>query len=132
MSNLDTIRKRIEQLEKLTEENRVNKEMLKGELENEMTYLEAVEEVKAAVQKRKQIKEEILQKGPNQEIVKSVKDNQEEMSTLREILSAELLAFYQETKIEEVAGRRFMFNAKIMPKNTYEKRNQLGQYDSHE
>lgn len=129
VADLETIRKRIEQLEKLSEENRINKEMLKGELENEMTYLEAAEEVKAAVQKRKQVKDEILSKGPNQEVVANVKNNQEEIATLRDILSAELMEFYQESQQDEVAGRKFVLSAKILPKNNFDKRNQLGQYD---
>jgi len=118
----ETIRKRIETLDKLQEENRINKEMLKGELENDMQYLEAAEQVKAATQKRKELKQAILDQGPNQEIVKNIKDNQEEISTLREILSAELMDFYQTTKSEEVAGRRFVFSAKILPKGVNEKR----------
>lgn len=132
MADTETIRKRIEQLEKLIEENRINKEMLKGELENDMAYLGAMEEVKAAVQKRKQLKQEILDKGPNQEVLSNIKNNQEEIVTLKEILSAELMSFYQETKSEEIAGRKFIFNAKLLPKNRIEKRNNLGQYESTE
>lgn len=128
MAEAETIRKRIEQLDKLQEENRINREMLKGELENDLAYLETVEQIKAASQKRKELKQAILDKGPNQEIVQSIKDNQEEISTLKEILSAELVDFYQKTKSEEVAGRRFVLSVKILPKGAGEKRNDLGQY----
>jgi len=128
VAEAETIRKRIETLDKLQEENRINKEMLKGELENDLAYLETVEQVKAASQKRKELKQAILDKGPNQEIVASIKDNQEEISTLREILSVELMDFYQKTKSEEIAGRRFVFSAKILPKGVNEKRDVLGKY----
>lgn len=131
--NLDTIRKRIEQLEKLQEEIKINKEMLKGELENEDAYLQAADEVKAAVQKRKQIKDEILAKGPNQEVVANIKNSQEEISTLRDILSAELTEYYRENNIDEIAGRKFILSAKVLPKGASpDKRNTLGQYEAGE
>lgn len=133
MVEISTIQKRIEQLEKIREEVRIAKEMLKGELENELTYLEVAEEVKAAVQKRKQIKDEILSKGPNQEVVASIKSNTEEMATLNEILSAELMQLYQEKQTDEIADRKFKVSAKLMPKKTnYDKRDGFGQYSSDE
>jgi hypothetical protein len=133
VADIATIQKRIEQLEKLHEEVRIAKEMLKGELENDLTYLEVAEEVKAAVQKRKQIKDEILGKGPNQEVVANIKSNAEEMATLNEILSAELMQIYQENQVDEIAGRKFKVNAKLMPKKAnYENRDNYGQYASAE
>lgn len=132
--DLSVIQKRIAELEKLQEENRISREMLKGELENEMPYLEAVEEVKAAVVKRKQIKDEILSKGANQEVVVNIKNNQEEIKTLRDILSAELAQLYSEQKIDEVTDasgetRKFKVNVKLLPKRaTYDQRNAFGQY----
>ncbi|MFA7253726.1 MAG: hypothetical protein WC107_04170 [Patescibacteria group bacterium] len=125
--DIATIQKRIEQLEKLEQEFKINKEMLKGELENEVTYLEVAEEVKAAVQKRKQIKDEILSKGPNQEVVSNIKSTQEEIGTLKEILSAELTEIYRENQTDEIAGRKFKINAKLLPKKG-EFRNDYGQF----
>lgn len=133
MVDIATIQKRIEQLEKIREEVRIAKEMLKGELENDLTYLETVEEVKAAVQKRKQIKDEILAKGPNQEVVANIKNNTEEMATLNEILSAELMQIYQEQQTDEIADRKFKVSAKLMPKKgNFDKRNGFGQYSGEE
>ena len=129
MVDISTIQKRIEQLEKIKEEVRIAKEMLKGELENDLSYLEVVEEVKAAVQKRKQIKDGILSTGPNQEVVANIKNNAEELATLNEILSAELMQIFQEQQTDEIAGRKFKVNAKLMPKKgNFENRDGYGQY----
>ena len=129
MVDISTIQKRIEQLEKIKEEVRIAKEMLKGELENDLSYLEVVEEVKAAVQKRKQIKDGILSTGPNQEVVANIKNNAEELATLNEILSAELMQIFQEQQTDEIAGRKFKVNAKLMPKQgNFENRDGYGQY----
>ena len=126
--DIEMILKRIGQLEKLQEEVKINKDMLKGELENDLKYLEVVEEVKAAVQKRKQIKDEILGTGPNQEVVANIKNENEEISTLKEILTAELVAHFQENQTDEIAGRKFKLNARLLPKNYSESRNNFGQY----
>jgi hypothetical protein len=127
--DLETIRKRIDQLEKLEQEVKINKEMLKGELENEASYLEVVEESKLTAQKKKQIKDEILGKGSNQEGQKNIKDTQEEIATIREILSAELTEFYQENQTDQVANRKFKITAKLLPKkDNYQDRDDTGRY----
>lgn len=129
--DLTTIQKRIDQLEKLQEEVKISKEMLKGELENDLAYLEAAEETKTVGQKKKQIKDEILGKGPNQEILANIKNNVDEMTTLKEILSAELMQFYQESQTDEIANRKFVVSAKLLPKKSnFDNRNGFGQYDS--
>ena len=131
--DIETIRKRIEQVEKLQEEIKISKEMLKGELENEMNYLEAAEAVKAAVQKRKVIKDEILGTGPNQEVASTIKENADELKTLREILSAELQEYHEKSHTDEVVGRKFVVLAKLLPKNfKFEKRDGEGKYESAE
>jgi hypothetical protein len=131
--NLETVQKRIEQLEKLEEEVRISKEMLKGELENEVAYLEVTEEMKAVGQKRKGIKDEILGRGPNQEVVATIKENVEEITTLKEILSAELMQVYQENNTDQILDRKFKVMVKLLPKKgKFENRNGFGQYDSGE
>ncbi len=127
MAEISTIQKRIEQLDKLQAQIKINRDMLKGELENELPYLECVEEVKAVTQKRKQIKDEILGRGPNQEILKSIKDDQEEISTLKEILSAELMEFWEKSQTEQIADRKFKVSASLLPRKE-EYRNGYGQY----
>jgi hypothetical protein len=132
---LQSIQKRIVQLEKLQQEVRISREMIKGELENDTRYDEAAVEVKAATAKRKQIKDEILGSGPNQEIVRTIKENAEEISTLREILSAELAQYYSENNTDEIvdsfgATRKFHLEAKLLPAGKiYDKRDDQGRYD---
>lgn len=132
--DLSTVQKRISLLEKYSQENRELKEMIKEELENEIKYVEAVEETKAAVNKRKQIKDEILANGPNQKMLETIKSNSEEIATLREILSSELMQVYEENKTDEIAdengeNRKFKINVKLLPKGVkLDKRDNLGQY----
>lgn len=130
--DLSTIQKRISQLEKFEEEAKIIKEMLKGELENEESYLQAAEKVKEAVKERKQIKDQILALGSNQEAMANIKNLQEEVSTLREILSAELTELFQENDTDIITdefgtARKFKVMAKLLPKKG-EKRNEEGRY----
>jgi len=119
--DISAIRKRISSIEKYTQENREMKEMIKEELENDLRYVESVEELKAAAQKKKQLKEEILATGPNQKIVETIKSNSEEIGLLRDILSAELIEVYAENKTDEITdeageSRKFKINVKLLPK----------------
>lgn len=119
--DISAIQKRISLMEKYLTETREAKQMIKEELENDMTYLEAAEEVKAAVAKRKRLKDEILSQGPNQKLQDTIKSNKEEISLLREILSTELIQVYQENKTDEIAdesgeSRKFKINVKLLPR----------------
>ena len=119
--DISAIQKRISLMEKYMTETREAKQMIKEELENDMTYLEAAEEVKAAVAKRKRLKDEILSQGPNQKLLDTIKSNKEEISLLREILSTELIQVYQENKTDEIAdesgeSRKFKINVKLLPR----------------
>jgi len=127
--DLNAVSKRIEQLEKLKEETKIQKEMLKGELENEPEYLEVANEAKAVNLKKKTIKDEILGRGPNQEVVAKIKDNAEEMTTLREILSAELVQLFHENNTDEIADQKIKVTGSLVPKGKqYDKRDFSGQY----
>ena len=127
--DLDVIKKRIEQLNKLKEEMKIQKELVKGELENEESYLAANEEAKAANQKKKQIKDEIMGRGANQEVLAKIKDDNEEMATLKEILSAELVQLFHENNTEEIADQKIKIIGTLIPKNKqYDKRDNYGQY----
>lgn len=129
MSDLVSIERTIERLEKFKEEIRIAQEMLKGELENDDSFQEATEAAKEATAAKKRIKDEILSKGPNAKIVDDIKYNREEISTLREVLSAELIDLYSKSGSDEVANRKFVVSAKLLPKNSKgEKRNEIGQY----
>ncbi len=124
---MDTIRKRIEQLTKLKEEIKIQKELLKGELENEEEYLKVAEEAKAASQKKKQIRDEILGRGANQETLAKIKDDNEEISTLKEILSAELVQIFHENNTDEIAGQKIKVIGTLVPNaKQYDKKNYSG------
>jgi predicted RNase H-like nuclease (RuvC/YqgF family) len=119
-----SVAKRIEMLERLTEEVRACREMLKSELESNPQYVEAFEEAKEVVSKKKRIKDEILSTGPNQKLVSEMKDNLEEISTLKEILNQELIDLWEKEKTDEIADpsggtRKFVVTVKLMPKKGY-------------
>lgn len=125
---------------KTLEEHEVNiknaREMLKGELDNSPEYQNAVEEAKEANDKKKRIKDEILSKGPNQKLLLEVKENTEEILTLKEILSAELIQIHDEEKSDSITDangevRKFKVVAKILPKNgSYQSRDSWGKYEN--
>lgn len=130
-----TIQKRIELLEKYQEEVKNAKDMLQGELENSDEYLKAEEEAKEAVSIKKQAKDAVLAHGPNQKLLADIKANTEEITTLKEILSVELMQIYQEKKTDEFHDangepRKFKISVRLLPKRgIYQNRNTIGQYD---
>lgn len=134
--DINTIQKRIDLLEKYEEEIRTAREMLNGELENSVEYLAADEEAKEAAKKKKQIKEEILNLGPNQKLAADIKANTEEIKTLKEILSVELMQVYKESDSDEFNDangepRKFKVSVRLLPKKgVFQNRNNFGQYQS--
>jgi len=119
--DIASIQKRIEIMEKLKEEIRTAKEMLSGELENNPEYLELEEEVKQATAKKKRLKEEIQNSGPNQKLSADIKSNNEEIATLKEILSQELFQLYKENDTDEITDangetRKIRFSASLASK----------------
>lgn len=132
--DITAIQKRISRLEKYTVETREMKEMIKEELENDLSYCEVVDEAKALAQKKKQLKDDLLAAGPNQKILDSIKSNTEEIKLLKEILSAELIEVYAERRTDEIAdaegeSRKFKINVKILPKGVKsEGRDEFGKY----
>lgn len=118
---LSTIHKRLTEVENYKQENKVAREALKNEMENNTAYLEACEEVKAATEKRKRIKSEILAQDETQKILIDINENKVELETLEEILSAELVEYHQENKTDEIEDaegekRQIKIVAKVMPK----------------
>lgn len=119
--DISQIQKRIGLLEKMAKEVRDARDMLKDELENDPIYIEVVKEADEAVSKKKRIKEEILGRGPNLKLSEDIKANNEEMKTLKEILSAELTQVWGESQIDEITDhngdvRKFLVGAKLLPK----------------
>lgn len=131
-----TVPRRIEQIETLEKENREARLMLKESLENDPIYLESIEEVRSATLKRQKIKNAILAKNENQKIQAGVKENIEELGTLRDILSLELMKIYQEKQTDEIVDqfgepRKFKIFAKLLPrKKRYDERDEEGKYSS--
>lgn len=119
--DIQAVHRRIELIEKLEQDIRISKQALKDELENEPGYLEVVAETKEILTKKKRIKDEILSVGNNKQILESIKDNQEELNTLSEVLAQELMEHYQTSKTNEIedasgAPRKFVLSVKILPK----------------
>lgn len=113
--------RRIALLEKYKEENRIARETLKAALEDSPDYEAAASEAKAAAQKKKQIKDQLWSTPDNQALLQKIKENQEEIATLEEILNTELMDFYQRENVDEIPDesgepRKFKVSVKLLPK----------------
>lgn len=118
-----TIRNRMRMIDELEEENKVSKELLKSALENNEEYTAAAQETKEALTKRRRIKEKILEEPENKKVNENIKANKEEIKALHEILSAELVEYYQKNKTDQIEDsngvqRKFKVIVKILPKGT--------------
>jgi len=119
--NIAQIQKRIEMIDKLEDENRISKETLKQEMDNDDEYTRVNGEAKEALSRKKRVKDQILAKDQNQQIIDQIKANNEEIATLKEILSTELVEVYQIGKTDEIQDstgetRKFKLVAKISTK----------------
>ena len=117
---LTSIQKRITSIEKLEAENKISKEMLKAELENDPGYADAQSTVKAATTRKKEAKEQVLAVASNAEIANKIKENQEEITTQKEILTAELIDHYRKHNTDDIPDatghlRRFKVSATLLP-----------------
>ncbi len=132
--DLSIIRERMGQLETFKQENKVGREALRNELENNQEYLAVCEEIKALNLKKKRIKDSLLAKPETQKLMSDIKENNEELTILDEILSSELTEYYTEKKTDEIEDkdgdlRKFKLVAKIMPKkDKYDDRDDEGKY----
>lgn len=119
--SIPEIQKRIEIIDKLTEENRYSQEMLRSELECDADYMDTVAKAKEINTKKKRLKEEIYEKGSNKELLEKVKENKEEISTNKEILAHELAKLYVTSNTNEIQdnsgdNRKFKINITLSPK----------------
>lgn len=133
--DITNIQKRIDQIDKLEVETKTLADYLKSELENDPIYIEADQKAKETTTNKKKIKDQILARQTNQEQLVKIKESAEEISTLKEILSAELMDFYQESKSDFLPGangeapRKFKLSAKLFPKkNEKQGRDNFGKY----
>lgn len=118
---ISQIQKRIEIIDKLTEENRYSQEMLRSELECDADYMDAVAKAKEINAKKKRLKEAIYEKGSNKELVEKIKENKEEISANKEILSHDLAKLYitgNTNEIQDNSGdnRKFKISITLSPK----------------
>lgn len=126
--------KRIEMIEGLQRQIREAKEMLKEELENNAEFREVVEQANEINSKKKRLKDEISNAGSNKELLAKIREDSEEIATLKEILSAELMEVYTEQKVDEIPDangevRKFTVQAKLVSKRSaHDSRDGMGQY----
>ena len=121
MASSSALPRRISMIEKYKAENKIAKETLKAALADSPEYEAAVAEVQAATQKKKQIKDQIWASADHQALVWKIKENQEEIATLEEILTTELMQLFQTQNIDQVADengepRKFKVLVKLLPK----------------
>ena len=114
--------RRISMIEKYKDEIKVAREALRNALEDDPEYEEAAIEAKAAAQKKKQIEDQIWGSADNQAFLAKIKENQEEITTLEEILNTELMHVYQTRNTDQVTDengepRKFKVIAKLLPKS---------------
>jgi len=133
--DLSIIRERMGQMETFKNENKVARDALKNELENDTDYLAACEELKAAKDKVKRIKDALWAKTETQKLISDIKENREELTTIEEILSVELAEYCNEKKVDEITDkdgevRKIKIIAKLLPKNKYDDRDNEGKYAS--
>ncbi len=116
------IQKRMAEIDKLQEEIKTAKEMLKDALESDPLYPEVSEEAKVVISRKKQILNEVYSQAANQKLVQEIKVNRDEITTLKEILSEELIEYRQQHKTETIQSqdgetRIFKFSVKFSNKN---------------
>jgi len=132
--DLSIIRERLGQVETFKQENKIARNALSSELENDTEYLKVCEEIKALLEKKKRIKEAIWSKPETQKLVLDIKENREELNVLEEVLSVELMEYYEVKKVDEIEDstgelRKFKFVAKILPKkDKNDERDNEGKY----
>ena len=115
---IDQIRARIAELEKNQAETKTAKAAIKQQLDNDAEYIQASEEAKKANLKKKQVKDMIMALPENQKYAEEIRNNNQDLSVLRDILSAELLDYYQKSQKEEFLDddgkiRKFKIQAKL-------------------
>ena len=136
--DLNVIRQRIKMVEDLEDENRISKDLLKSALENSTQFAEAEEAVKEAAKRKKQLKDQIFAEAEVKKTSDDIKANNEEIKTMKEILSAELFEYHQKNKTDEIEDesgmpRKFKVTVRLMPRpGRHEDRDDVGRYTKSE
>lgn len=118
--DLATIQNRIRMIEELEAENRTLKDLLKSELENSESYQSTLSKAKEAIAARRQAKERVMASEGCESTVCDIRENNEEINTLREILSTELTEYYEKNKTDKIVGhdgqeRKFKIIVRLSP-----------------
>jgi len=119
--DLSVIKERIKIIEELERENKKAGELMRSALENDEIFQKVAEEAKAINKKRKELKDSIMTREGNIKLVEDIRENMDEIKTLREILAVELMDFYEKNKTDEIVDssgekRKFKFSVKLLPK----------------
>lgn len=114
------IQKRIASIEELRESIKVAQEAIKNALDNDGIYKETVEKAKEINAKKKKVREDILNQAENREFVDKIRDVKEEIATLEELLSYELVEYSQQNNTDMIQGddgliRKFKIKVQLLP-----------------
>ncbi len=135
--DLEMIKTRMAQIEDLEQEVRKAKELLKSELENDEAFQEASQKAKEANQEKKRLRDAVYASNNSQNLIEDIKANSEEINTLREILSPELMEYHTQKKTDEIEDkngevRKFKIIVRLEPRKGYDKRDFDGKYTADE
>ncbi len=118
--DIQSIQKRIASIEELRESIKTSQEAVKNALDNDGVYKDITEQAKQVNTKKKKIREDILNQAENREFVDKIRDVKEEISTLEELLSYELVEYSQQNNTDMIQGndglvRKFKIKVQLMP-----------------
>lgn len=118
--DIKSMQKRISSIEGLRGEVKTAQEAIKNALENDSTYQESVREAKEINTKKKRLKDDILNQAENRESVEKIKDLKDEIGTLEELLSYELMEYSQANNTDIIQGndgmvRKFKIVVRLLP-----------------
>lgn len=115
----EQIQKRLSEITREEQEVKIAKKAIKDQLENDLEYVQAREETKKANLKKKSIKDGIMTLPENQKYAETIKNTGQDLTVLKEILSAELFDYFQKSQKEEIIDadgqvRKFKILAKLV------------------
>lgn len=118
--DIGSIQKRITSIEELREQMKVAQEAIKNALDNDSMYQDIVKQAKEVNLKKKKIRDDIVNQAENREFVEKIKDVKEEISTLEELLSYELVEYSQQNNTDMIQGndgfvRKFKIRVQLLP-----------------
>lgn len=102
--SLETIQKRIEQLEKAQEQMRIIKVTLDDALKEDDKFQEIDAQLRDLTMQKKRVRDEVLSQQTYQEVMAKLKDIKEEIADTTDILNHELLEWRQTHNTEEIIG----------------------------